>query len=60
MHVSNSGITCASTTLLARGPTYKHILLVVLLHELSRPFIRTPRSDLDTHTRLSYYELPCS
>jgi len=54
---SNFGISCASTTLLICGPTYKPIPLVVLLHGLSRPFIRTPRSDPDTHTRLYYYEL---
>ena len=31
------GTSCASTTLLARGPTYKPISLVVLLHKLPRP-----------------------
>ena len=34
---SKSGISCASTTLLARGPTYKPIPLIVLLHGLPRP-----------------------
>ena len=34
---SKSGISCASTTLLARGPTCKPIPLVVLLHGLPRP-----------------------
>jgi len=57
---SKSEISCAPTTLLTRGPTYKPIPLVVLLHGLSSPFIRTPRSDPDTHTHLSYYELPRS
>ena len=33
----NHGTSCASTTLLAHGPTYKPISLVVLLHGLLRP-----------------------
>jgi len=31
------GLSCASTTLFARGPTYEPILLVILLHGLPRP-----------------------
>jgi len=42
-------ILCASTTFLARGPTYKPIPLVVLLHRLPRL-----SSELLTRTQTAY------
>jgi len=43
------GTPCASTTLLARDPTYKPIPLVVLLHGLPRPSSELPAR---TRTRI--------